>query len=366
MALELKERQPNCTRLMDFSTQGANVTWTAQSSYLLEEVRVRWAHRVGTGNDIIYVELYKGEDLIASTTIASNSLPGDPWCCAVVHSCATTTTTTINVGPVGITLGEVYKWKFYTTTSNGVVCYGRCGTTCPGFPGLTVFFANYGSPVVAPTVSTNPASGIEKIAAAINGEMTATGGENADERGFDYGETIAYGSSWTESGSFGVASFAHVLTGLSPNTTYHFRAKAHNSAGWGYGADVEFTTLIAAPTVTTNEASGTGLHRAAVNGEMTDVGGENADERGFDYGLTAGYGSEWTESGSFSAEEFSHTLSGLDADTTYHFRAKAHNSAGWGHGGDKSFTTGVIPPTPPTELPEHSLAQPELLLLLRT
>jgi len=92
------------------------------------------------------------------------------------------------------------------------------------------------------TVTTDPATNIEEETATLNGEITATGGENADQRGFDWGLDVSYGNSWTESDSYGVAAFSHGVSGLSPGTTIHFRAKAHNSAGWGYGDDLTFVT----------------------------------------------------------------------------------------------------------------------------
>lgn len=93
-----------------------------------------------------------------------------------------------------------------------------------------------------PTVTTQTASSVGENGATLNGNITDTGGENYDERGFDWGLTDSYGSSWTQEGSYGTGAFNHALSGLLPGTTYHFRAKAHNSAGWGYGSDVEFTT----------------------------------------------------------------------------------------------------------------------------
>lgn len=43
-------------------------------------------------------------------------------------------------------------------------------------------------------------------------------------------------------GSFGIGVFSHDLTGLEENTTYYYRAKTHNSEGWGYGAEKSFIT----------------------------------------------------------------------------------------------------------------------------
>ena len=40
----------------------------------------------------------------------------------------------------------------------------------------------------------------------------------------------------------GTGSFTSSITGLSPGTAYHVRAYATNSAGTGYGNDIEFNT----------------------------------------------------------------------------------------------------------------------------
>jgi|GEM_PF-2886217 len=105
------------------------------------------------------------------------------------------------------------------------------------------------SPVVStPTVSTNPATSITGTNATLNGNLTNTGGQNADLRGFDWGTSPgSYPNSWTEGTSgnyqYGTGTFIHLIPGLSPGTTYYFRAKAHNSAGWGYGSELSFTTV---------------------------------------------------------------------------------------------------------------------------
>jgi hypothetical protein len=93
-----------------------------------------------------------------------------------------------------------------------------------------------------PTVVTNDAGEITPTGAKLNGDITALYPTPCDERGFEWGTTPGvYPYSWTETGSFGVGVFNHVLTGLEEGTTYYFRAKAHNSEGWGYGAEKSFT-----------------------------------------------------------------------------------------------------------------------------
>ena len=97
--------------------------------------------------------------------------------------------------------------------------------------------------IIPPNITTQAATSIEETTAQLRGTTIDTGGENLDERGFDWGLTASYGSSWTESGSWVTGAYSHSISSLSPNTTYHFRAKAHNpTAGWGYGSDSAFAT----------------------------------------------------------------------------------------------------------------------------
>ena len=47
----------------------------------------------------------------------------------------------------------------------------------------------------------------------------------------------------TESGNFKKGEYSIEISGLTPNTTYYYRACAHNVAGWGYASnEMSFTT----------------------------------------------------------------------------------------------------------------------------
>jgi len=98
--------------------------------------------------------------------------------------------------------------------------------------------------IIPPTVTTSAATSVEETTATLNGNITATGGENAGERGFDWDTDSGtpYSGNWTEAGSFGTGAFTHGLTSLTKGDLYYFRAKAHNSAGWGYGSELTFLT----------------------------------------------------------------------------------------------------------------------------
>ncbi len=95
-----------------------------------------------------------------------------------------------------------------------------------------------------PKVTTTGVTEITKISAVSGGAVTNNGG----------GEITNYGIVWgmnpepttadnTIEGTMEMDSFVIDITDLELNTTYYVRAFATNSAGTGYGENIEFTTL---------------------------------------------------------------------------------------------------------------------------
>ena len=81
---------------------------------------------------------------------------------------------------------------------------------------------------------------------------------------------------------------------------------------------------------------------ATGNGNITDIGYENATKRGVCYNLTGNptvADSKSEEEGSFGTGTFSRNLTGLDPGTKYYIRAYAYNSKGYGYGDVLEFTT---------------------------
>jgi phospholipase C len=103
-----------------------------------------------------------------------------------------------------------------------------------------------------PTAETGSATAVTQTAATLGATVTTKGAALSDCH-FEYGTSVFYESSQPCStfplpGSPGPASAA--VEGLVPNTTYHFRIVATNSAGTAYGSDATFTTLPNPPAVT--------------------------------------------------------------------------------------------------------------------
>lgn len=152
---------------------------------------------------------------------------------------------------------------------------------------------------------------------------------------------------WTESGSFGEGSFNHLISGLTEESNYCYRAKAHNSLGWGYGDEVDFTTIgeIGGPTVTTQDATLVETTTAKGHGTITDLNDAgNCDYIGVDYDIDSGgpYDYSTTSFGDYGIGEFEETISSLNPDTLYYYRAKAHNNGGWGYGNELTFVTDTL------------------------
>ncbi len=113
---------------------------------------------------------------------------------------------------------------------------------------LTTFGTFTGSQPKA-TVTTKPADLIQATTASLNGEIIAR--YNPTNVTFEYGLTNAYGTVVTGTppvvNGGGTSTAIANITGLTMNTTYHFRVVGTNVQGPAYGNDLTFTTLCPAP-----------------------------------------------------------------------------------------------------------------------
>lgn len=207
--------------------------------------------------------------------------------------------------------------------------------------------AVFGPLVVVPTVATSPPTGIAARRATLRGTANP---ENVavTECRFEYGTTGAYGESAPCVGSIPTDSSNHALsaklTGLLPNTTYHFRLAAENANGPNSSADQTFTTEATAKTGAGTALSGT---KAALQGTVFPEG-EPITECRFEYGETASYGlsigcaESSAQIGSGEEPVSVHAeIAGLQPSTKYHFRlvAKAEALPQAEGGGDATFNT---------------------------
>jgi hypothetical protein len=110
---------------------------------------------------------------------------------------------------------------------------------------------------------------------------------------------------------------------------------------------IGFSGVVTAPVVTSVAATGITSTTAICGGNVTSDGGAAITERGICYGITADptiAGTKVVVAGTNGA--FTGNVGGLTANTAYHYRAYATNSAGTSYGNDLTFTTasGAVAP----------------------
>ena len=200
------------------------------------------------------------------------------------------------------------------------------------------------SAIKKPTVTTGSAIAVTSSTATLNGTVNPNGAGTTYY--FQYGTTTGYGSTTSStsagSGTSNVSASAS-LTGLSSNTTYHFRLVGTNSAGTNYGSDQTFATSGSAPTVTTGSATSVSMSSATLNGTVNPNGSSTTYY--FEYGTSISYNMTTTSTNAGSGTSTVSVgvpVTGLISCTTYHFRVRASNNAGTSYGDDQAFTTTII------------------------
>lgn len=130
----------------------------------------------------------------------------------------------------------------YNTDMDGIT-RGGDGTFDRG-----AFEFDSGAGPSAPTVTTTTATSITTTTASSGGNVTSDGGDTVTDRGVCRSTSANPTTSDTcTSDGTGTGAFTSSLSGMSPNTPYHIRAFATNSAGTSYGSDLTFTTEAEAP-----------------------------------------------------------------------------------------------------------------------
>jgi subtilisin family serine protease len=194
-----------------------------------------------------------------------------------------------------------------------------------------------------PSVTTNAAGNITANSAFLNGNLTAIGTATTVTVSFQWGTTTSYGNETAAQIMAAPGAFSGNITGLNPNTTYHFRAKAIGN-GTSYGNDTAFPSSPMPPSVVTNAAGSITTSSATLNGNLTAKGTATSVTVSFEWGNTTGYGNQTSTQIRAAPGAFSGNITGLNPNTTYHFRAKAIGN-GTSYGNDTAFTTSTVPPT---------------------
>ena len=233
-----------------------------------------------------------------------------------------------------------------TDTSGHISYWNGVDTWIPIAPGLPgqnlVFTAGEPAWVNNPNgITTTAVTNITGTTATSGGNVISDGGAKITARGVCWSTspnpTIA--DNKTIDGS-GIGSFTSNITGLLAGTTYFVRAYATNSAGTAYGVQGEFTTLSDTPVVTTSAVTEITNISATCGGNVTISGGEAVTARGVCWSTSENPTTDDSKtSDGTGTGQFSSSLTGLSANTTYYIRSYATNSKGTAYGTQVTFTT---------------------------
>ena len=229
-------------------------------------------------------------------------------------------------------------------------------------PNSDVYVANSGTgnvvvfDSVAPTVTTGPAEHPNHTAITLTGEVDPLGRGEVTECEFEYGTTTAYGhtASCVPAPSYsGPTDVSAEVSGLTAETTYHYRLRASNAASPEYGADQTFFPH-AVFEVKTDAPSKLERTSATLNGSFnpdslpTTYHFEYIEAAKYEKALEEhavnpyGEGTGTSEGGPISQsakQSVEAGIEGLSSQSTYDYRLVAHNADGTTYGQNEPLTT---------------------------
>jgi hypothetical protein len=200
--------------------------------------------------------------------------------------------------------------------------------------------------LAAPSATTGGAESITTGSAAVAG--TVNPGGEATTYQFEYGTSSSYGLTTPAvdagSGTADVPAKA-TLSGLTNNTTYHYRLIATNGTDVARGADKSFKTAAPASPPTLSSRSAKVVSATDVNLSVRVNPHALATNVHFEYGTTSAYGTSTPDQavGAGTANvTVSAAIGGLKPGTRYSYRAVATSAAGVARSSG-TFTTSKAP-----------------------
>lgn len=275
-----------------------------------------------------------------STVAVETTTPGgDGWEAASEASCAPATPygspTDVHAQISGLESEITYRYRLAVSNGEGTELSGARTYTPHRVIGLT----------------TEPPTQIFGEGATLEGSFLG-GGEEV-HHSFEWGTTTAYGKQTVvdTTSATGHQALSAAVTGLSPNTTYHYRVVAENAAAeTSVGEDEEFTTPPNAPQIKSTSAAKVGSETALVHAQVNPGAGDTLYR--VEYGTDTAYGRSTPFFGNPAGNGSGFVpaavpLQGLNPATKYHYRFVAENRADTVYGADRTFTT--FPNVPPEE-----------------
>lgn len=308
------------------------VTIAPNASYNMNVTQFNFSERRSSTGIRDYQVRWSLDDFSTFTTIATVNVPDNT-------SERDGSITGLNID---VADGEVLKFRIYgyTAEASGGTWRINDGT-------LNIVGTVTPSGPAAPTVTTTSNTGlIDTTEAFLTGTINANG--TTTDASFEYGTSVAYGSTITATPATVTGTTTTdidaLVSSLSPNTLYHYRAVGTVSAVPTNGSDMTFYTLANTPgvVVVTNplqttldvtvDATTENSNPATTEYAIQETGGQYVQGDG-----TLGATAVWQTAATWSTI----TVTGLTTSTTYTFQVKARNGANveTGFGSTASGTT---------------------------
>jgi hypothetical protein len=194
-----------------------------------------------------------------------------------------------------------------------------------------------------PTVTTGPAERVATSSATVTGTVTPNGAATVYR--VEYGTSTSYGlSTGDRNAGAGTAavSVRVPISGLTPDTDYHYRLVAENNEGIAKGNDATFHTPapVRPPRVTPGGSFPIGATTVTLRATIRPNHG--LTEYHFEYGTTVDFGQRTasrTLGGEAGTVRVAEPLAELRPHTQYHVRLVATNPAGRTVGPERTLFT---------------------------
>ncbi|MEK6287230.1 MAG: fibronectin type III domain-containing protein [Acidobacteriota bacterium] len=240
------------------------------------------------------------------------------------------------------TAGSVTGTGLYTApAAPGTYIVKAACSSNPGIGASATVSVTTTADTTAPVISSVSASSVTASGATISWNT-----DEPSDTQVEYGTDDWFGALSTQNPAM-VTGHSVAFGGLNPGALYHYRVMSKDAAGnLAVSSDFTFTTLSGADT-TPPVISGVAASGITTNSATITWSTNEASDTQVEFGTTTGYGKSTAVNASLGT---SHTalLTGLSANTSYHYRVKSKDASGnLAASGDFTFATSAAPPPPP-------------------
>ncbi len=289
--------------------------WWASYIYTSEDSGATWTQQTGTGANHFWRATAISADGSKMVAVANNDN---------IYISNNTGSTWIK------TDSSLITWTSVTMSSDGTKLAAVAGAPYQyGNPSYYVYTSIDGGTTWLEQTGSTKTSSRFSIASSADGTKLATADYGIYSSGDYINKSNDSGTTWSTQTTAGQRLWKSIATS----------ADGSKLAAVAYGGYIYTYTPTLTSTITTDVNSSLTQTSTILNGTITNIGEENPSIRGFEYGLTTGYGTTTVDNGSFGVGSFSKDITSLSCGTLYHFRAYATNSGGKAIGGDQTFTT---------------------------